>query len=190
MAPPWRADFDRSRGDGSRDRARHDFVRPNTAARGRQGGGQRRVQQGQRPGQRSPFPRSRGRYRSGRPPTTSRSRRTASSPTSPIKVRARSPCSTRPMTRSPGSSRSPRARPSSSRSRRTAGPPTSASTTRARDSVHLIAFIDTATSTVTATVPVNNDTPGPSTTSPDGRYLYVPNHNMTTAASPTGTSST
>ena len=41
-----------------------------------------------------------------------------------------------------------------------------------------IAFIDTATSTVTSTVAVNNFTPGPSTTSPDGRYLYVPNHNM------------
>jgi YVTN family beta-propeller protein len=41
-----------------------------------------------------------------------------------------------------------------------------------------IAFIDTATSTVTSTMAVNNFTPGPSTTSPDGRYLYVPNHNM------------
>ena len=47
-----------------------------------------------------------------------------------------------------------------------------------RGSVHLIAFIDTATGTVTSTVSVNNRTPGPSTTSPDGRYLYVPNHNM------------
>ena len=36
----------------------------------------------------SPFPRSRRRYRSGRTPATSRSRRTASSPTSPIRVRA------------------------------------------------------------------------------------------------------
>ncbi len=43
--------------------------------------------------------------------------------------------------------------------------------------VHLIAFIDTATGTVTATVPVDNFTPGPSATSPNGRYLYVPNHN-------------
>jgi YVTN family beta-propeller protein len=43
--------------------------------------------------------------------------------------------------------------------------------------VHLIAFIDTATRTVTSTVPVDNHSPGPSTTSPDGRYLYVPNHN-------------
>jgi serine/threonine-protein kinase len=41
-----------------------------------------------------------------------------------------------------------------------------------------IAFIDTATRTVTSTVAVNNFTPGPSTTSPNGRYLYVPNHNM------------
>ena len=47
-------------------------------------------------------------------------------------------------------------------------------------SVHLIAFIDTATNTVTATVPVDNATPGPTTTSPDGRYLYVPNRNYTT----------
>jgi YVTN family beta-propeller protein len=46
------------------------------------------------------------------------------------------------------------------------------------DSVHLIAFIDTATGTVTSTVPVDNHTPGPSTTGLDGRYLYVPNHNM------------
>ena len=46
-----------------------------------------------------------------------------------------------------------------------------------RGSVHLIAFIDTATGTVTATVPVDNFTPGPSAASPDGRYLYVPNHN-------------
>ena len=43
--------------------------------------------------------------------------------------------------------------------------------------MHLIAFVDTATGTVTATVPVDNFTPGPSTTSPNGRYLYVPNHN-------------
>jgi serine/threonine-protein kinase len=45
--------------------------------------------------------------------------------------------------------------------------------------VHLIAFVDTATSKVTATVQVNNEKPGPTTTSPDGRYLYVPNHDMT-----------
>ena len=44
-------------------------------------------------------------------------------------------------------------------------------------SAHLIAFVDTATSTVTSTVQVDNFTPGPSTTSPDGRFLYVPNHN-------------
>jgi len=50
-------------------------------------------------------------------------------------------------------------------------------------SVPLIAFIDTATGTETGTVPVNNHTPGPSTTSPDGRYLYVPNHNMATVGS-------
>jgi YVTN family beta-propeller protein len=46
------------------------------------------------------------------------------------------------------------------------------------DSVHLIAFIDTATGKVTSTVPVDNHLPGPSMTSPNGRYLYVPNHNM------------
>ena len=46
-----------------------------------------------------------------------------------------------------------------------------------RSTVHLIAFIDTAAGTVTSTVAVDNFTPGPSTTSPDGRYLYVPNHN-------------
>jgi YVTN family beta-propeller protein len=45
-------------------------------------------------------------------------------------------------------------------------------------SVHLIVFIDTATGTVTSHVSVDNHTPGPSVTSPDGRYLYVPNHNM------------
>jgi YVTN family beta-propeller protein len=50
------------------------------------------------------------------------------------------------------------------------------------DSVHLVAFVDTATSTVTSTVPVDNDRPGPSTPSPDGQYLYVPNHNMTMGA--------
>jgi YVTN family beta-propeller protein len=44
-------------------------------------------------------------------------------------------------------------------------------------SAPLIAFIDTATATVTSTVPVDNFTPGPSTPSPDGRFLYVPNHN-------------
>jgi YVTN family beta-propeller protein len=48
---------------------------------------------------------------------------------------------------------------------------------KTNSTVHLIAFVDTATGTVTATVPVNNFTPGPSTTSPGGRYLYVPNHN-------------
>ncbi len=46
----------------------------------------------------------------------------------------------------------------------------------------LVAFIDTATRTVTATVPVDNFQPGPSATSLDGRFLYVPNHNL----SPTG----
>jgi serine/threonine-protein kinase len=45
--------------------------------------------------------------------------------------------------------------------------------------VHLIAFVDTATSKVTGTVQVNNEKPGPTTTSPDGRYLYVPDHDMT-----------
>ena len=44
-------------------------------------------------------------------------------------------------------------------------------------SVHLIAFVNTATGAITATVPVNNFTPTESATSPDGRYLYVPNHN-------------
>ena len=46
-----------------------------------------------------------------------------------------------------------------------------------RGSVHYIAFVDTASGTVTGTVQVNNFTPGPSTTSPDGKLLYVPNHN-------------
>jgi YVTN family beta-propeller protein len=46
----------------------------------------------------------------------------------------------------------------------------------------LVAFIDTATRTVTATVPVDNFQPGPSATSLDGRFLYVPNHNL----APTG----
>src|ERR1700742_1049281 len=50
------------------------------------------------------------------------------------------------------------------------------------DSVHLIVFIDTATSTVKSTVQADNDRPGPSTASPDGKYLYVPNHNMTMGA--------
>jgi serine/threonine-protein kinase len=50
-----------------------------------------------------------------------------------------------------------------------------------RGTVHLIAFIDTAAGTVTSTVPVDNFTPGPTTTSPDGGYLYVPNHNMVTS---------
>ena len=36
-------------------------------------------------------------------------------------------------------------------------------------SVHLIAFVDTATGAVTATVKVNNHTPGPSATSRGGR---------------------
>ena len=45
-------------------------------------------------------------------------------------------------------------------------------------STPLVAFIDTATRTVTATVPVDNFTPGPSATSLDGRFLYVPNHNL------------
>src|SRR6202023_3145432 len=49
-----------------------------------------------------------------------------------------------------------------------------------RGTVHLIAFIDTASGTVTSTVPVDNFTPGPPTASPDGRFLYVPNHNMVT----------
>jgi YVTN family beta-propeller protein len=40
-----------------------------------------------------------------------------------------------------------------------------------------IVFIDTATRKVTATVPVNNNEPGPTATSPDGLSLYVPNHN-------------
>jgi serine/threonine-protein kinase len=47
-------------------------------------------------------------------------------------------------------------------------------------SVHLIAFIDTATGEVTGTVPVTNHTPGPSQVSQNGRYLYVPNHNSMT----------
>ncbi len=44
--------------------------------------------------------------------------------------------------------------------------------------MHLIVFIDTATRTVTSTVAADNVTPGPSMTSPDGRYLYVTNRNM------------
>jgi YVTN family beta-propeller protein len=47
-------------------------------------------------------------------------------------------------------------------------------------SVHLIAFIDTATGKVTGTVTVTNHTPGPSQISPNGPYLYVPNHNSMT----------
>jgi serine/threonine-protein kinase len=43
--------------------------------------------------------------------------------------------------------------------------------------VPLIAFIDTATGEVTATVRVDNHEPGPPATSPDGLHLYVPNHN-------------
>jgi len=42
----------------------------------------------------------------------------------------------------------------------------------------VIVLIDTATGTETGTVPVDNLEPGPSATSPDGLYLYVPNHNM------------
>jgi serine/threonine-protein kinase len=49
---------------------------------------------------------------------------------------------------------------------------------------HLIAFIDTATAKVTGTVQVNNQTPGPSTVSQDGQYLYVPNHNMSMVSFP------
>ncbi len=46
-------------------------------------------------------------------------------------------------------------------------------------SVPLIAFIDIATGTVSSsTVLVDNHEPGSSATSPDGLYLYVPNHNM------------
>jgi serine/threonine-protein kinase len=47
-------------------------------------------------------------------------------------------------------------------------------------SVHLIVFIDTATGKVTGTLPVTNHTPGPPEISPNGRYLYVPNHNSMT----------
>ncbi len=43
--------------------------------------------------------------------------------------------------------------------------------------VHLIAFVDTASRAVTGTVNVDNFTPSPTTVSPDGRLLYVPNHN-------------
>jgi serine/threonine-protein kinase len=46
--------------------------------------------------------------------------------------------------------------------------------------VHLIAFIDTATGKVTGTATVTNHTPGPSQISPNGQYLYVPNHNSMT----------
>ena len=42
-----------------------------------------------------------------------------------------------------------------------------------------IVFINTATGAETGSVPVNNIAPGPSAISPDGVYLYVPNHNMT-----------
>jgi YVTN family beta-propeller protein len=45
-----------------------------------------------------------------------------------------------------------------------------------------VVFIDTTTGTVTGSVPVNNNSPGPSTVSPSGQYLYVPNHNMTMGA--------
>jgi YVTN family beta-propeller protein len=44
----------------------------------------------------------------------------------------------------------------------------------------LIVFIDTATGQVTGQVPVTNHTPGPSQVGPNGRYLYVPNHNSMT----------
>ena len=44
-------------------------------------------------------------------------------------------------------------------------------------SVPVIVFINTATGTVTGTVGVDNLEPGASAASPDGRYLYVPNHN-------------
>jgi serine/threonine-protein kinase len=47
-------------------------------------------------------------------------------------------------------------------------------------SVHLIVFIDTATGQVTGQVPVTNHTPGPSQVSPNGQFLYVPNHNSMT----------
>lgn len=47
-----------------------------------------------------------------------------------------------------------------------------------RGSVHLVVFIDTATGTETGTVQVNNIEPGPLEASPDGPYLYVPNHVM------------
>jgi len=50
--------------------------------------------------------------------------------------------------------------------------------TTGKNAVHLVDFISTATRAVTAVVPVNNLTPGPSTASPDGQLLYVPNHNM------------
>ena len=49
-----------------------------------------------------------------------------------------------------------------------------------RGSVHLIVFIDVATGEVTGKVTVTNHTPGPSQVSPNGRYLYVPNHNSMT----------
>ena len=52
-----------------------------------------------------------------------------------------------------------------------------------KNPVHLVVFIDTRPRRSRATVPVNNHTPGPSTTSPDGRYLYVPNHNMSMTGS-------
>jgi YVTN family beta-propeller protein len=44
-------------------------------------------------------------------------------------------------------------------------------------SVPVIVFINTGTGTVTGTVGVDNLEPGASAASPDGRYLYVPNHN-------------
>jgi YVTN family beta-propeller protein len=44
-------------------------------------------------------------------------------------------------------------------------------------SAPVIVFINTATGTVTGTVEVDNLEPGPSAASPNGRYLYVPNHN-------------
>jgi YVTN family beta-propeller protein len=45
-------------------------------------------------------------------------------------------------------------------------------------SAAVIVFINTATGAETGSVPVNNIAPGPSAISPDGVYLYVPNHNM------------
>ena len=125
----------------------------------------------------SPFPRSRGRYRSGRPPASSRSRRTASSPTPPNPGAGVITVLNTATDQVSGTIKIPQGPPqfvSFSPDSRTAY----VSVYNTRGSVHLVAFIDTATSTVTSTVPADNFTPGPSTTSPDGRFLYVPNHNM------------